>query len=72
MPALQGVAGGDNGRVAQVVVFHSAYGLRQVELTAAERLRAAGHDVLTPDLLAPPIDGGTHRIRGGDRWPALR
>jgi hypothetical protein len=35
--------------VAQVVVFHSVYGLRQVELTAAERLRAAGHDLVIPD-----------------------
>jgi dienelactone hydrolase len=36
--------------MAQVVMFHSALGLRDAELTAAERLRAAGHDVLTPDL----------------------
>jgi dienelactone hydrolase len=36
--------------MAQVVVFHSAFGLRQAELSAAFRLRAAGHDVITPDL----------------------
>jgi dienelactone hydrolase len=36
--------------MVQVVVFHSAYGLRQAEAGAAARLRAAGHDVLTPDL----------------------
>ncbi len=31
-------------------MFHSAYGLRQAEASAAARLRAAGHDVITPDL----------------------
>jgi dienelactone hydrolase len=36
--------------MAQVVLFHSAYGLRQAEADAADRLRAAGHDVITPDL----------------------
>ncbi|MBB1253247.1 dienelactone hydrolase family protein [Streptomyces alkaliterrae] len=36
--------------MADVVLFHSAYGLRPAVLEAAERLRAAGHDVLTPDL----------------------
>jgi dienelactone hydrolase len=39
-----------NGLMVQVVVFHSAYGLRQAEAGAAARLRAAGHDVITPDL----------------------
>ena len=39
-----------NGLMAQVVLFHSAYGLRQAEAGAAARLRAAGHDVITPDL----------------------
>ena len=34
----------------QVVLFDSAYGLRQAETDAAARLRAAGHDVITPDL----------------------
>jgi len=38
--------------MAQLVLFHSACGLREVELTAARRLRAAGHEVLTPDLYA--------------------
>lgn len=33
-----------------VVLFHSAYGLRQAEADAAARLRAAGHEVMTPDL----------------------
>lgn len=44
--------GKDNACMAHVVLFHSAYGLREVELSAAERLRAAGHDVLTPDMYA--------------------
>jgi dienelactone hydrolase len=38
--------------VAHVVLFHSMLGLRPVELRAADRLRAAGHQVLTPDLYA--------------------
>ena len=33
-----------------VVIFHSALGVRQGELDAAERLRAAGHTVFVPDL----------------------
>ncbi|MDH6578013.1 dienelactone hydrolase family protein [Kitasatospora sp. MAP5-34] len=36
--------------MAQIVLFHSAYGLRPAVHAAAERLRAAGHQVLTPDL----------------------
>ena len=36
--------------MACVVLFHSVYGLRPVEIRAAERFRAAGHRVLTPDL----------------------
>lgn len=35
-----------------VVLFHSMVGLRPVELSAAERLRTAGHRVRTPDLFA--------------------
>jgi dienelactone hydrolase len=42
--------GHHNGLMVQVVMFHSAYGLRQAEAGAAARLRAAGHDVITPDL----------------------
>ncbi|WP_328614848.1 dienelactone hydrolase family protein [Amycolatopsis sp. NBC_00355] len=38
--------------MVNIVVFHSVLGLRPVELGAAERLRAAGHDVVTPDLYA--------------------
>ncbi|HEY3715213.1 MAG TPA: dienelactone hydrolase family protein [Jatrophihabitantaceae bacterium] len=35
-----------------VALFHSMFGLRAVELSAAERLRAAGHHVVLPDLFA--------------------
>ncbi|MEA5367558.1 dienelactone hydrolase family protein [Amycolatopsis sp., V23-08] len=38
--------------MVNIVVFHSVLGLRPVELGAAGRLRAAGHDVVTPDLYA--------------------
>ena len=46
-----------------VALFHSMFGLRPVELTAAERLRAAGHHVVLPDLFSgasaePTIDAG--------------
>jgi dienelactone hydrolase len=36
--------------MATVILFHSVLGLRPVELGAAEMIRAAGHDVATPDL----------------------
>ncbi|MEC3978360.1 dienelactone hydrolase family protein [Amycolatopsis sp. H20-H5] len=36
--------------MADVVFFHSALGLRPAVRAAAERLRAAGHTVRTPDL----------------------
>lgn len=36
--------------MAQVVLFHSVLGLRPGVADAAERLRAAGHTVRTPDL----------------------
>ncbi|WP_232661463.1 dienelactone hydrolase family protein [Pseudonocardia sp. TRM90224] len=39
-----------------VALFHSVFGLRGVELAAAERLRAAGHQVVVPDL----FDGVTN------------
>ncbi|MFI1399133.1 dienelactone hydrolase family protein [Streptomyces sp. NPDC020681] len=33
-----------------IMLFHSSYGLRPAVESAAERLRAAGHEVWTPDL----------------------
>ncbi|TDB75303.1 dienelactone hydrolase family protein [Micromonospora sp. KC723] len=43
--------------MAQIALFHSVYGLRPAVLADAERLRAAGHQVVTPDLYAlPPAD----------------
>jgi dienelactone hydrolase len=38
--------------MANIVLFHSMLGLRPVELRAADRLRVAGHQVVTPDLYA--------------------
>ena len=38
--------------MAKIVLFHSMLGLRPVELRAADDLRAAGHEVVTPDLYA--------------------
>lgn len=35
---------------ATIVLFHSAYGLRPAVHEAADRLRAAGHEVCVPDL----------------------
>ena len=36
--------------MTEIVLFHSAYGLRPAVLDFAETLRAAGHTVHTPDL----------------------
>jgi dienelactone hydrolase len=36
--------------VAEIVLFHSALGLRPAVVEAADRLRAAGHTVHAPDL----------------------
>lgn len=41
--------------MAHIALFHSVLGLRSAELFAAERLRRAGHEVVTPDL----FDGET-------------
>ncbi len=41
--------------MADVILFHSVLGLRPVERKAADRLRAAGHDVTTPDLYAGEV-----------------
>ncbi|MEU1215386.1 dienelactone hydrolase family protein [Streptomyces sp. NPDC005791] len=48
--------------MVSVALFHSVLGLRPVELLAAERLRRAGHEVVTPDLFgretAATVGGG--------------
>jgi dienelactone hydrolase len=41
--------------VADVALFHSVYGLRPAVLDAADRLRAAGHTVIAPDLYAGEV-----------------
>jgi dienelactone hydrolase len=38
------------GRPVTIVLFHSAYGPRPAVHAAADRLRAAGHEVVVPDL----------------------
>ncbi|MGW1186320.1 dienelactone hydrolase family protein [Streptomyces drozdowiczii] len=38
--------------MAHVALFHSVLGLRSAEILAAERLRRAGHEVITPDLFS--------------------
>jgi dienelactone hydrolase len=48
--------------VADIALFHSVYGLRPAVSDAAERLRAAGHTVVAPDLfggsVADTVDDG--------------
>jgi dienelactone hydrolase len=60
--------------MAEVVLFHSVYGLRPAEQAAAERLRAAGHRVVTPDLYGgrttESIDEG-FALREAIGWPAI-
>ncbi|MFD0274507.1 dienelactone hydrolase family protein [Kitasatospora sp. NPDC127111] len=45
----------ESSPVAQILLLHSVYGLRPAVHAAADRLRAAGHTVHTPDL----FDGRT-------------
>lgn len=57
-----------------VVLFHSVYGLRPAVIAAAGLLRAAGHQVTTPDLYAGPVaesidEGFALSDRIG--WPAI-
>jgi dienelactone hydrolase len=44
-----------DGPVAHVIMFHSVYGLRPAVLAAAAQLRAAGHEVIAPDLYAGQV-----------------
>jgi dienelactone hydrolase len=41
--------------VTSIALFHSVYGLRPAVLAAAEELRAAGHEVVAPDLFDGPV-----------------
>ena len=41
--------------MADLLLFHSVYGLRPGVLAAADRLRDAGHRVVTPDLYAGAV-----------------
>jgi dienelactone hydrolase len=47
------------------------FGLRNVERTAAERLRAAGHHVVTPDLFARAVAGQGRRPTLGDGFAVM-
>jgi len=51
--------------MAEVVLFHSVLGLRPGVIAAADRLRAAGHTVHTPDLfdgnVFDDLDGGMRK-----------
>lgn len=52
-------SGCEDRRLVFVVVFHSMFGVRAVELSAAERMRAAGCHVVVPDLFAgEAVPGG--------------
>ncbi|MBA0050192.1 dienelactone hydrolase family protein [Streptomyces sp. AJS327] len=60
--------------MAHIALFHSVLGLRSAERLAAERLRRAGHEVVTPDLFggatAATLDEGFRLV---DRvgWTAM-
>ncbi|MEU0052166.1 dienelactone hydrolase family protein [Streptomyces sp. NPDC006309] len=60
--------------MVHVALFHSVLGLRPADLLAAERLRRAGHEVVTPDLLggetAATLDQG-FRLLGRVGWAAV-
>lgn len=60
--------------MATLVLFHSVYGLRRVELDAAERMRSAGHTVVLPDLyagrVADAIEDGFEIMRSVG-WSAI-
>ncbi len=46
-----------------MVLFHSVYGLRPAVIAAAERFRAAGHTVTTPDLYGGAVFGDLAEAR---------
>jgi dienelactone hydrolase len=57
-----------------IVLFHSVLGLRPVERSAAEQLRLAGHEVVTPDLYqgrtASTLDQG-FELMNEVGWPVM-
>ena len=60
--------------MATVILFHSVYGLRPLERDAAERLNAAGHQVVTPDLYDGRVAGSVEEavaVRDGIGWRTL-
>jgi dienelactone hydrolase len=60
--------------MATVILFHSVYGLRSLELDAVERLQAAGHKAFAPDLydgwVASSIDEG-FELKDEIGWPTI-
>jgi dienelactone hydrolase len=57
-----------------IVLFHSVYGLRPLERSAAERLAAEGHDVHIPDLYEGRVAGSVDEgftIRNEIGWTRL-
>jgi dienelactone hydrolase len=60
--------------VTTIVLFHSVLGLRPVELGLADRLRAAGHRVATPDLYAGSTAATIEEgfvLKDTVGWPAI-
>jgi dienelactone hydrolase len=60
--------------MASLILFHSVMGLRQVERDAADRIRTAGFEVVTPDLYdgettGSIADGFTLMSKIG--WPVI-
>lgn len=51
VPGPREVTPGWHHGLMNIMLFHSTYGLRPAVRAAADRLRAAGHEVWTPDLL---------------------
>jgi dienelactone hydrolase len=62
-------------RRMEIVLFHSMYGLRPVEMAAAGRLRAHGHHVVLPDLFegrtAPGDVGSGLALMDRIGWPTI-
>ena len=49
--------------MVNVVLFHSTYGLRSAVIETADRFRAAGHTVTTPDLYRGTVFGDLDEAR---------